>query len=177
MACKLKDTYTFGLKRTLDSVSIRRAQPGDAKVIAYFNQAMARETENKELIPETILAGVHTLLNQPAHGFYIVAEINDKVVACLMITMEWSDWRNSLFWWVQSVYVLPDYRRQGIYRQLYSFIKELAENEPSVCGLRLYVEQDNTRAQKTYKALGMQQTPYRLFEELKPDINYYQKSL
>ena len=131
---------------------------------------MAWETEKKELIPEVILAGVTSLLNHPSRGFYIVAETDAKVVACLMITTEWSDWRNGLFWWVQSVFVLPDYRRRGVYRNMYQFIKDLANREPNVCGFRLYVEKDNVRAQSTYAALGMSQSPYSLFEELKPDI-------
>lgn len=156
----------------LDSIKIRRAQPNDARNIANFNQAMALETENKELIPKVILAGVNSLLNNPSQGFYIVAETDTKVVACLMITTEWSDWRNGLFWWVQSVFVMPDYRRRGIYRRMYEFIKELANNDPNVCGFRLYVEQNNTRAQETYMALGMTQSPYHLFEELKSDTEY-----
>lgn len=139
-------------------------------MIANFNQAMAWETEKKELIPEVILAGVTSLLKNPSRGFYIVAETDAKVVACLMITTEWSDWRNGLFWWVQSVFVLPDYRRRGVYRNMYQFIKDLANREPNVCGFRLYVEKDNVRAQSTYAALGMSQSPYSLFEELKSDI-------
>ena len=135
---------------------------------------MAWETENKELMPEVILAGVTSLFENPSRGFYIVAEIDAKVVACLMITTEWSDWRNGLFWWVQSVFVLPDYRRRGIYRTMYQFIKDLANREPNVCGFRLYVEKDNLRAQSTYAALGMSQSPYSLFEELKPGIEYSQ---
>ncbi|MBX2865922.1 MAG: GNAT family N-acetyltransferase [Leptolyngbyaceae cyanobacterium MAG.088] len=156
----------------MDSIHIRRAQPRDAEAIANFNQAIARETENKELISDVILAGVNALLSNPAYGFYIVAETDAKVVACLMITTEWSDWRNGLFWWVQSVFVSPEYRRRGIYRSMYSFIRELANNEPNVCGFRLYVEQNNTRAQATYTALGMSQSPYYIFEELKADIDY-----
>lgn len=82
-----------------------------------------------------------------------------------MITKEWSDWRNGLFWWIQSVYVKPEYRRQGIYRRMYRFVKDLAENHPEVCGCRLYVEKENTVAQSTYSALGMTETHYKLFEE------------
>jgi ribosomal protein S18 acetylase RimI-like enzyme len=87
-----------------------------------------------------------------------------------MITMEWSDWRNGLFWWIQSVFVVPEYRRRGIYRKLYAHVQELAAQEPNVCGFRLYVERDNTRAQQTYAALGMTETPYRLFEEMQPTV-------
>ncbi|MEM9977199.1 MAG: GNAT family N-acetyltransferase [Cyanobacteria bacterium P01_D01_bin.2] len=155
----------------MDPIKIRRAQIRDADDIARFNQAMALETEQKQLTPEVVLAGVSALLENSAQGFYIVAEDNSKVVACLMITTEWSDWRNGLFWWVQSVFVTPDYRRRGIYRRMYGYVKELAAQAPNVCGFRLYVEQDNKRAQKTYAALGMTQSPYRLFEELTPTIS------
>lgn len=154
----------------LNSITIRLAKPNDAETIAAFNRAMAQETENKDLIPEVILAGVRALFEHPTRGFYIVAETEGNVVACLMITTEWSDWRNGVFWWVQSVFVQADHRRRGIYRSMYGFVKELAEEEPGVCGFRLYVEQDNDRAQETYRALGMTQSPYRLFEELKSDV-------
>jgi ribosomal protein S18 acetylase RimI-like enzyme len=89
-----------------------------------------------------------------------------------MVTTEWSDWRNGMFWWIQSVYVRPEYRRQGLYRELYARVKELAEQEPAVCGFRLYVENENVNAQKTYKALGMSETGYKLFEELKDSLEY-----
>ena len=136
---------------------------------------MAQETENKDLIPEVILAGVRSLFERPSRGFYIVAETDSNVVACLMITTEWSDWRNGVFWWVQSVFVQTDYRRRGIYRSMYGFVKELAEKEPGVCGFRLYVEQDNSRAQDTYRALGMAQSPYCLFEELKSGVTFFRE--
>lgn len=161
----------------MDLIKIRRAEHSDASTIAGFNRAMARETENKELIPEVILAGVNSLFENPSRGFYIIAEVDSKVVASLMITTEWSDWRNGLFWWIQSVFVEPEYRRRGIFRSMYEFTKELASREPNVCGFRLYVEQDNSRAQETYSALGMEQSPYRFFEELKPDIDYFRKAL
>lgn len=128
---------------------------------------MAWETEQRKLAPETILAGVRSLLEHPDRGFYIVADIEARVIACLMITFEWSDWRNGLLWWIQSVYVHPDYRRRGLYSRMYSFIKTLAaDHTPNVCGFRLYVEQENAKAQKAYKTLGMTQSPYFIFEEL-----------
>ena len=154
------------------SVHIRKAEPRDAIAIAAFNQAMAQETEGKALLPEVITAGVNTLIQTPALGFYLVAEIDAQPVASLMVTMEWSDWRNGLFWWIQSVFVAPEYRRQGIYRQMYAYVKELAEQEPNVCGWRLYVERNNARAQETYAALGMTETPYRMFEALEPTTKY-----
>jgi GNAT superfamily N-acetyltransferase len=155
---------------TLASIHIRKAEPRDVEAIAAFNQALARETEGKGLQPEVIAAGVNAVIHNPALGFYLVAETNSQPVAVLMITMEWSDWRNGLFWWIQSVYVAPEHRRQGIYRQLYAHVKELAAQEPTVCGFRLYANRDNTRAQSTYVALGMEESPYRIFEELKPTV-------
>lgn len=146
--------------------NIRPAGSGDAQVIAAFNRAMAWETERKELHPETILAGVRNLIANPQYGFYVVAEVAGQVVACLLITYEWSDWRNGLFWWIQSVYVFPEFRRRGIFRRMYAYVKNLARRTPEVCGLRLYVAEDNEQAQTTYRQLGMEATHYRLFEEI-----------
>jgi ribosomal protein S18 acetylase RimI-like enzyme len=152
---------------------LRRAQPGDADAIAAFNSAMALETEGRALISERIGAGVRRLLADPSLGFYAVAEHEGRVVGCLMITNEWSDWRDGLFWWIQSVYVVAQWRRRGVYRRLYDFVRELAAREPGVCGFRLYVEKENTVAQQTYRALGMQPTDYLMFEELKPGVKYF----
>ncbi len=151
----------------MDTINVRLAQLSDAEDIAIFNQVMAKETESKILLPDIVLAGVNTLLTNPSQGFYIVAEIDSQVVGCLMITKEWSDWRNGVFWWVQSVFVKEEYRRRGIYRRMYQFIKQLANEKDDVCGFRLYVEQNNTIAQETYKELGMTQLPYLMFEESK----------
>ncbi|KAB8335808.1 GNAT family N-acetyltransferase [Scytonema tolypothrichoides VB-61278] len=148
---------------------IRLAKPDDLDVLVEFNRAMARETEDKDLCLDILTAGVETLLKNPILGFYVVAENQNKVTGSLMVTTEWSDWRNGIFWWIQSVYVHPDFRRQGIYRQLYEFVKEKArnqQNELRICGFRLYVEHQNTVAQKTYEALGMKDTGYMIFEEL-----------
>ena len=152
------------------SITIRYARTEDIPAIVEFNQTMAWETEQKNLHTQTIRAGVQSLLAHPDRGFYIVAAMADQVVACLMITFEWSDWRNGLFWWVQSVYVRPNWRRRGIYSRMYSFVKELAANDESnVCGFRLYVEQDNAQAQQTYQSLGMTHSPYHMFEQLASD--------
>ena len=151
---------------------IRLATPADAGVLIEFNAAMALETEGKELLSNVIGAGVRSLLGNPAAGFYLLAE-QDSVVASLMITKEWSDWRNGTFWWIQSVYVRPEFRRQGVYKNLYRHVQELAANDPKVCGFRLYVERENSRAQATYSALGMKQTHYLVFEELKPGVRFY----
>ena len=154
-------------------MQIRLAAAADAATLIEFSAAMALETERKELLPEVIGAGVHTLLGNPASGFYVVAEEGDRVVGALLITKEWSDWRNGNFWWIQSVYVRPEFRRQGVYRRLYRHAQELAAKDPRVCGFRLYVERENSRAQSTYEALGMKATRYLVFEELKPGVRFY----
>ena len=151
---------------------IRRAMSQDADELAAFNISMARETEGVDLIPEVIGAGVRAMIDNPQMGFYLVVELDNGIQASLMVTTEWSDWRNGMFWWIQSVYVRPQYRRQGLYRELYARVKEMAEQEPSVCGFRLYVERENRRAQLTYESLGMSETEYRLFEELKSSLEY-----
>jgi ribosomal protein S18 acetylase RimI-like enzyme len=152
---------------------VRQAAAADAPVLIEFNCAMALETERKELLPEVIGAGVRALLANPAAGFYVVAEREGRVVGALLITKEWSDWRNGSFWWIQSVYVRPEFRRQGVYRTLYRHVQSMAAKDPGVCGFRLYVERENARAQSTYTSLGMQETHYRVFEELKPGIRFH----
>lgn len=151
---------------------IRLATSADAAVLGEFNAAMALETEGKNLLPEVIGAGVRGLLDNPVAGFYVLAE-TERVVAALMITKEWSDWRNGSFWWIQSVYVRPEARRQGVYRRLYRHVQEMAAKDPQVCGFRLYVERENSAAQAAYAALGMKETRYLVFEELKPGVRFY----
>jgi ribosomal protein S18 acetylase RimI-like enzyme len=114
---------------------------------------------------------VENLLRDERYGFYVVAEYcasadSREVAGSLMVTYEWSDWRNGVFWWIQSVYVKPEFRRQGVYRRLYEFIKQRAAQESNVCGFRLYVEKENRIAQATYERLGMTETYYKMFEEL-----------
>ena len=152
---------------------IRLATRADAQVLIAFNAAMALETERKELLPEVIGAGVHALLANPAAGFYVIADQDDRPVGSLMVTKEWSDWRNGTFWWIQSVYVRPESRRQGVYKNLYRHVQQMAAADPGVCGFRLYVERANSRAQATYAALGMKPTRYLVFEELKPGVRFY----
>ena len=152
--------------------TIRQATAEDAESIAEFNRLMAFETEHKKLIPEVILTGVKTMIANPSHGFYLVAEKEGEIAGSLMITTEWSDWRNGVVWWVQSVYVRDEYRRQGIYRGLYEEVKSLSRSDESVCGYRLYVEKDNVRAQKTYESLGMIETDYLMYEELREGLRY-----
>ena len=153
---------------------VRKGELRDAPVIAEFNRRMARETEGKALIPDVVAAGVLRLLNDPSLGFYAVAERGGQVIGCLMVTNEWSDWRNGLFWWIQSVYIEPASRRQGVYRQLYALVREMALADPGVCGFRLYVEKDNAVAQRTYASLGMSETDYLVYEELRPGVRFFQ---
>ena len=154
---------------------IRKAQLHDAAAIAGFNRAMALETEGKGLIPERIGEGVRRLIENPSLGFYLVAEREGHVVGCLLVTNEWSDWRNGLFWWIQSVYVEEGSRRRGVYRRMYDHIRELAAADPGICGFRLYVEKENASAQRTYESLGMAPTHYLIYEELKAGVRYFEE--
>ena len=144
---------------------VRAARTDDLDAIVGFQQAMAAETEDKALDGTVVAEGVRRLLDMPGAGFYLVAEVDDRVVGSLMVTHEWSDWRNGWFWWVQSVYVTAPYRRRGIYRALYEAVKVRATDAPDVRGFRLYVERENRNARSTYEALGMFETAYRLYEQ------------
>ena len=126
---------------------------------------MALETEQKTLSWETVSRGVAAMLSNDSLGFYLVAIVDEQVTGCLAVTYEWSDWRNGQFWWIQSVYVDEQYRGQGVFSAMYQRVKEMALGQDGVCGIRLYVEVDNHRAQRTYFRLGMQETHYRLLEE------------
>ena len=144
--------------------AIRTAAEADVATIVSFNAAMAFETEGKRLDEATLTAGVRAVLHDPALGVYYLAERDGQVVGQALITFEWSDWRNAMFWWIQSVYVPPAARRTGVYRGLYEVISRCARETPDVCGLRLYVEHQNTVAQRTYEELGMRPAEYRLYE-------------
>ena len=149
-------------------VDIRVANPeSDTLILAEHNCAMALETENKLLDLQVSILGVNGLFKRPEFGFYLVVQVNDTVAATLMVTYEWSDWRNGLIWWIQSVYVKPEYRRKGIYRAMYSQLKAMADaSKVPVCGFRLYAETDNTNAHATYKECGMEVCEYLMFEQM-----------
>jgi len=147
-------------------ITIRKARTSDAQSIIDFQQKMAWETENMHLPAETVTKGVNGVFEEPSRGEYFVAEYDGRVVASLLITYEWSDWRNCNVWWFQSVYVVPECRRQGIFRKMYSHIRTLVE-ELKIAGLRLYVETKNERAQKTYEAMGMSSEHYLFYEWMK----------
>lgn len=146
--------------------TIRDASPEDGAAIASFNARMAEETEGKSLDPNIIGPGVQMLLEDPAKGRYWVAEADGAVIGQLMVTYEWSDWRNGNLWWIQSVYIHPYWRRKGVFRALYKHVESLAAARPQVVGLRLYVEQNNTRAQQTYESLGMVKPGYVVMEAM-----------
>jgi ribosomal protein S18 acetylase RimI-like enzyme len=149
-------------------VSIRKASLADVETIARFQEAMALETENLRLDPATIRAGIQAILQDPAKGQYFLATDEAGVSGSLLITYEWSDWRNSTVFWIQSVYVKPENRRKGIYKMLYRHVKELAMRSANVAGIRLYVDRTNSTAQKTYASLGMNGEHYQVFEWMKP---------
>ncbi len=148
------------------SVVTRIAVAEDAATLAGFNRAMALETEAKSLPMETLLPAVQTVLRDPRHGFYVVADSGSGIAGSLLVTFEWSDWRNGRMWWIQSVYVRPAHRRRGVYRALHEAVRERARAAGDVVGVRLYVERENVAAQRTYAALGMSETPYRIYEEM-----------
>jgi ribosomal protein S18 acetylase RimI-like enzyme len=147
-------------------ITIRKARPEDAPAITDFQQKMAWETEKLALSTDIVTKGVNAVFSNSAYGQYWVAADDDLVIASLLITNEWSDWRNTNVWWFQSVYVLPEYRRRGIFRSMYHNIKEEACKD-GIAGLRLYVETNNSRAKLTYESLGMQSEHYTMYEWLR----------
>ncbi len=147
-------------------ITIRQAIPSDAETIIDFQQKMAWETERLTLVPELVSQGVDRVFKEPSRGKYYVAEIDGKIVASLLITYEWSDWRNTNVWWFQSVYVLQEHRRKGIFRKMYTYIRNEADNN-NIAGLRLYVESNNLQARSTYEALGMGSEHYTMYEWLR----------
>ena len=146
------------------TIRVRRAAAADAKIITDFNSAIARETEHLDLDRKRLLRGIKALLNDPLKGYYILGEIDGQIAGQLMITYEWSDWRAAMFWWVQSVYVLPEFRGAGVFSRLFHFVEKAARKNKSVCGMRLYVEHGNARAKQTYEHLGMKQANYGMYE-------------
>ena len=145
-------------------INVRFAVPEDAGDIVEFQLKMAQETENLALNPDTVLKGVVAVFENSSLGKYFVSESDGEVVASMMLTPEWSDWRNSTFLWIQSVYVIPEFRKNGIFRRMYEFVKEMVENSSEYAGLRLYVEVSNKNAQNVYSKLGMTGEHYRMFE-------------
>jgi len=146
-------------------MEIRIATGDDIEHLVKFNQAMAQETEGKGLDAGVLRPGVTAVFSDPSKGFYVVAEREARIAGGLMVTFEWSDWRNSWFWWIQSVYILPESRGQRIYSQMYDFVKAKAGEKGDVCGFRLYVEKENLHAQAVYESVGMEKSYYLMYEE------------
>jgi ribosomal protein S18 acetylase RimI-like enzyme len=145
-------------------MEVRKAKPTELPYIVSFQQKMAMETESLELDTDILNKGVQAVFDDSAKGTYYVAVENDNIIGSLMITYEWSDWRNGQVYWIQSVYVLPEHRGKGVYKQMYLHLKEQVEKTPGIRGLRLYVEKDNVNAQKVYSKLGMDGEHYKMFE-------------
>lgn len=150
----------------MEGINVRAANEGDAETIRDFQLAMALETENLELDNERVTRGVKAIFSGRGKGRYYVSEADGKVIASLLITYEWSDWRDADIWWFQSVYVKPEFRRMGVFRRMYDFISDAALKE-GVAGLRLYVEAGNLRAHKTYESMGMDGSHYKMYEWLR----------
>ncbi|MBU1579601.1 MAG: GNAT family N-acetyltransferase [Bacteroidetes bacterium] len=148
-------------------VEVRKAQRSDNEKIAHFQEEMAFETEGINLNANIIRAGIDAVFDDAAKGMYFVAEIDGIVAGSLLITYEWSDWRNSWVYWIQSVYIDKAFRRKGIYKEMYEHIQRLAEADAEVAGIRLYVDKTNVKAQKTYASLGMNGEHYQVFEWMK----------
>ena len=150
-----------------DVVLVRPATPQDIEDIASFQEAMAWESEEYVLDPEVIRRGVRAVFDDPTKGRYLIASIAQKTAGCLLLIPEWSDWRARTVLWIHSVYVRPEYRRQGVYRTLYTTVKHEVEQDSTLGGLRLYVDHSNRAAQEVYKDLGMNNQHYAMFEWLK----------
>lgn len=148
------------------SIKVRTATSADRPLLIEYNRAMAWETEHKHLDEQVLARGVAAVFDDRAKGFYLVADIAGQMVGQLMVTTEWSDWRNGWFWWIQSVYVRPDSRKQGVFRLLFAEAERLAREAGDVVGLRLYVERENVNAQRTYESLGMHDAGYFVFEKM-----------
>ena len=152
----------------VDHLNIRLAKQEDAEKIASFSAAMAFETEGRRLDLDRLSDGTRALLESPDRGFFMVAELeegdNRQLLGQLMITYEWSDWRNGVFWWMQSLYVDPSWRRQNVFRRMHEAVMARAKTSPNVCGVRLYVEASNRLAQAVYRRVGLTPSSYAIFE-------------
>ena len=145
-------------------MNIRQAGIDDGDIITRFNAAMALESEGISLDRATLRAGVEAALEDETKAFYLLAEVEGDPVGQLMVTTEWSDWRNGWIWWIQSVYVKPEARRRGVYSRLYGRLTEMANARGDIRGMRLYVMRENWPAKRTYEALGMSHSHYDLYE-------------
>jgi GNAT superfamily N-acetyltransferase len=146
------------------AISVRLARHDDISLMVRWAEAMAQETEDKQLDTATVTRGIENAIDDARRAVYFMAEIDGEPVGTMMYTREWSDWRNAWWWWIQSVYVPPEHRRKGVYRSLFLHVQALARQQGDVYGLRLYVERENVQAQRTYERLGMHDAGYRMYE-------------
>jgi GNAT superfamily N-acetyltransferase len=146
------------------NIRIREAVKSDIPVLVEFNQALAQETEDMQLNPETLASGISNALSRD-ECHYFIAELNGQVAGQTMITYEWSDWRNGIMWWIQSVFVSPEHRGKGVFPALFQHVEQLAKKHPDVKALRLYVMQNNQSGKNTYTSLGMSDSGYVVYEK------------
>lgn len=148
-------------------VSIRKAEFHDVPALVEFQQRLALETENFRLDSTTVEKGIKAMFADPTKGTYYIAEVDGALAGCHSITYEWSDWRNAMVWWLQSVYVVEQHRKNGVFKAMFENLKALIKNDQGLGGLRLYVDKSNARAQKVYEAMGMNGEHYSVFELMK----------
>jgi ribosomal protein S18 acetylase RimI-like enzyme len=153
-------------RESMPDIVIRSATADDEESIVEFNRLLAEETERKRLDVDVLRRGVRAALGDGERGRYYVAVQSGEVIGQLLVTHEWSDWRDGDLWWIQSVYVAKAHRRQGVFSMLYSHVERLARHDPQVCGMRLYVDEGNEAAKATYTKLGLEATAYRVMEIL-----------
>jgi RimJ/RimL family protein N-acetyltransferase len=151
----------------MTTVSIRKSRPEDLSAIVDFQQRLALESENFHLDATIVTKGINAMFADPSKGTYFIAEVDGEIAGCHSITYEWSDWRNGMVWWIQSVYVVEKHRKNGVFKAMFENLKTLIKNDPNLAGLRLYVDKTNKRAQKVYEAMGMNGEHYSVFELMK----------
>jgi hypothetical protein len=152
-----------------DITKVRHATRDDIPILVEFQQRLARETENFELDKATVTKGMLATFDDPSKGKYFIAEYNGDRVGCHSITFEWSDWRNGMVWWLQSVYVIESHRKYGIFKSMFQNLQRMMDEDESIRGLRLYVDKTNLKAQQVYQAMGMNGEHYSVFEKMKQD--------
>lgn len=151
----------------MSEVYIRKAKLEDIPTLVDFQQRLADETEGVKLNGAILEKGMAALFSDPTKGFYYVAEFKGEIVGCHSVTFEWSDWRNGMVYWLQSVYVKESYRKAGVFKKMYDNLIGIIQADPGIIGLRLYVDKSNARAQKVYASLGMNGEHYTVYEWMK----------
>ena len=151
------------MKKVMEYV-IARGAVCDIDSIVQFQTDMAMESEGCVLDKEKVTKGVTAAMLDDSKGIYWVAKFEGRTIGSLMITREWSDWNNEWYWWIQSVYIIPEFRKQGVYKAMYLKVKDAAK-ENNVSQIRLYVDKTNLSAQKVYQKLGMHESHYLMYEE------------